>query len=93
MTRYRTRPDSTVGAVKYAPERIAELLDLCGEYGVYSPPADDGGGLVDDQSASAFIVTVAGVMEVRPGDWVVRGPSGELMSVTAVEFALRYEAV
>lgn len=90
---YRTRPDSVVGALKYSPERMGELLAFCGEYGIYSPPRDDDGGLLHDESDSAFIVTVSGVMEVRPGDWVVKGPSGELTSVTGAEFDRRYEPV
>lgn len=48
---------------------------------------------IEVQSGSAFIPTLEGTHEARPGDWIIRGVKGELYPCKPDIFAATYEAV
>lgn len=92
MPQYRAFP-LLVEAIEYQPDRLNELVLMTGEYGTYTPPVeeDEDGNPVENESDSVFIVTIGGVMEVRPGDWIIKGPTGLLSSLPTDVFELSYE--
>lgn len=64
---YQKRP-VIIEAMEYQPERIHALWDWAGADVVYGPT---------EVTDSAFIETLEGRMEARPGDFIIRGIKGE----------------
>lgn len=52
-----------------------------------------GGGELPPGRGSLFISTLEGVMEARPGDWLIRGVKGEVYPCKPDIFAATYEPV
>ena len=51
------------------------------------------GGDVVDGNGPLFIPTLEGVMEARPGDWIIMGVKGEVYPIKNEIFNETYEAV
>lgn len=81
--KFRKKP-VVIEAVQYAPTDIQKIWDEFGAADIYGPT---------EQTDSAFISTLEGRMEVRPGDWIIRGVKGELYPCKPDIFALTYEPV
>lgn len=83
MNRYRKKPVE-IEAIRvpdeggeFTPDEVHWLPD-----GVERTP--DG---------SVFIHTLEGIMEARPGDWIIRGVKGEFYPCKPDIFAATYDAV
>lgn len=83
MALYRKKP-VTIEAVQFTGENIAAIWDWAGAGAVYGPT---------EESASAFIDTLEGRMEAKPGDWIIRGVQGELYPCKPDIFEATYEPV
>ena len=70
--------------MRYSPERIQRIWDWAGADVIYGPT---------EITDSAFIETLEGRMEAKPGDWIIRGVKGELYPCKPDIFEATYEAV
>lgn len=92
-TRFRKRPIE-VSAFQMTAERRAApcrwpqwlLARLVAE------PEEPRPGYVYELAGALLVVTLEGVMSVKPDDWIVRGIEGELYSVRPDIFERTYEA-
>lgn len=82
MPKFSKRP-VVIEAVRYTGDNINEVWDLFGAGVIYGPAEDD---------ASAYIETLEGRMEAKPGDWIIKGVQGELYPCKPDIFAATYEA-
>jgi hypothetical protein len=48
-------------------------------------------GLSDDNADKLYVWTLEGLMEAKPGDWIIRGVKGELYACKPDIFAATYE--
>jgi hypothetical protein len=80
---YQKRP-VVIEAMEYQPERIHALWDWAGADVVYGPT---------EETDSAFIETLEGRMEARPGDFIIRGIKGEFYPCKPDIFAASYELI
>lgn len=88
--RFRKRPVE-IEAMQYRPDlcNCAAVAAFAGD--AYEPAGcDDGDAHAGDDW---FISTLEGEMQVRPGDWVIRGVAGELYPCKPDIFAATYTAV
>ncbi len=83
MPQFRKKP-VVIEAMQYQPERIQQLWDWAGADVVYGPVEDD---------TSAYIETLEGRMEAKPGDWIIRGVQGEFYPCKPDIFEATYEPV
>lgn len=83
MGRYRKKP-VVIEAMKYEVTNIQEIWDWAGAEKVYGPTEED---------RSAYIDTLEGRHECRPGDWLIRGVQGELYPCKPDIFEATYEEV
>ncbi len=64
--------------------------------GSFDPDADEvpGSGVsIDPATGFLLIATMEGVMQAKPGDWVIRGVQGEFYPCKPDIFELTYEPV
>lgn len=82
MAKYRKKP-VVIDAVQYrAGEQPYELAnEIMGGTARYT------------SEGTLLIETLEGVMEARPGDWIIRGVKGELYPCKPDIFAATYEPV
>lgn len=80
-TLWRKKP-VVIEAMQYQPDRINAIWDWAGAGNVYGPVEDD---------QSAYITTLEGRMEARPGDWIIRGVQGEFYPCKPGIFEATYE--
>lgn len=80
---YRKKP-VVIEAMQYRPESIQDIWDWAGADNIYGPIGDD---------ASAYILTLEGKMEARPGDWIIKGVQGEFYPCKPDIFESTYEPV
>lgn len=78
--RYRTKP-LEVEAIEYDGTNTARCLEFMGKGWTW--------GVRDVLQ----IRTHLGYMRAHPGDWIVKGPYGEIQIVDAATFAATYEEV
>lgn len=85
---YRKKP-VIIEAVKFDPleKHKTELPD--GVLGIPSPNADNWAY----QGCQFYINTLEGKMNVRPGDWIIKGVKGEYYACRSDIFELTYERV
>jgi len=81
MARYRKKP-VVIEAMEYQPERIHDIWEWAGADVVYGPADGDN---------SAYIETLEGRMEARPGDWIIKGVKGEFYPCKPDIFEQTYE--
>lgn len=79
--KFRTRPQ-VVEAVQYTGEMTEELQALT---------AGDPVAFLETCPPQLGINTLSGLAVASPGDWIVRGPNGQLFPCTPQVFAERYE--
>lgn len=63
-------------------------------HGSFDPTADEipsSGVSIDPATGFMLIATLEGVMQVRPGDWIIRGVQGEFYPCKPDIFAKTYE--
>lgn len=87
--RFRKKPVE-IDAVQYTGENIVEVWESFDAGHVYGP---GGTHSRDDDDRAAYIETLEGVMRADPGDWIIRGVSGELYPCKPDIFAATYEPV
>ena len=81
VRRYQKRP-VIIEAIEYQPERIHVIWGWAGADVVYGPT---------EITDSAFIETLEGRMEARPGDFIIKGIKGEFYPCKPDIFAASYE--
>ena len=89
MPKFRKKP-VVIEAVQFNPARdhkrkLPDGVDVI----VYSPNADN----FNYEGFKFGIKTLEGVMEVRPGDWVITGVKGERYPCKPDIFAATYDAL
>lgn len=83
VRRFRKKPVE-IEAVQYTVTNINEIWDWAGADVVYGPT---------ETNTSAYITTLEGRMEAKPGDWIIRGVQGEFYPCKPSVFQKTYEAV
>lgn len=81
VRRFRKKP-VVVEAIRYTGSNISEVWDAFGAGDIYGPAWG---------TMSAYILTLEGKMECKPGDWIVRGVAGEFYPVKPDIFDATYE--
>lgn len=92
LRKFRKRP-VVIEAIQYFPDRINEIWDWAGADNIYGPilepDSEESDGL--EVTDSAFILTMEGRMECRPGSWIIKGVSGEFYPCDPSIFEQTYE--
>lgn len=83
VARFRKKPVE-IEAVRFTGDNIQEIWDWVGAGAVYGPVEDD---------PSAYIDTLEGRHEARPGDWIIKGVQGEPYPCKPDIFEATYEPV
>lgn len=79
--RYRKKP-IVIEAMEYQPQHINDAWEWASAANVYGPVEND---------ASAYIFTLEGRMECKPGDFIIKGVNGEFYPCKPDIFAKTYE--
>lgn len=84
MPQFRKKP-VVIEAVRYTGGNIHEVWDIFGAGKIYGPG--------DEPFGSAYIETLEGRHEARPGDWIIKGIQGEFYPCKPDIFDQTYEPV
>lgn len=79
--KFRTKPIADVEAVLYNGDNGLEIVKFTEQAAVYYP-----------RNRLLFIDTLEGRMKAEPGDWIIKGVSGEFYPCRPDVFFKKYEA-
>lgn len=86
MAKYRKRP-VVIEAIQWNGEAVAAIGAWPNNYDVWIEDIDDEGNL------RLFIDSPCGVLEAKPGDWIIKGIKGEIYPCEPDIFEATYEKV
>jgi hypothetical protein len=64
-----------------------------GSFDPYSRPVPASGVSIDPSTGFLLLATLEGVMQAKPGDWIIRGVQGEFYPCKPDIFEQTYEAI
>lgn len=92
--RYRKRP-VVIEAIQYTGDNLREVLAFTGKHprwGEWFSSFEDYEAHVRADRQVFKILTLEGVMEASPGDWIIKGVAGEFYPCKPDIFTVTYEA-
>lgn len=94
MAKYRKKP-VVIEAIQWTGENLSEVLNFTGRhprFDEFFEDFEDYKRHVESDGRIFKILTLEGTMSAQPGDWIIRGVSGEHYPCKPDIFAATYEA-